>query len=82
MINEIKTTISKKEIMAYFFLYIFVIEKQGDPLNVFRLEPLPGNGKDRQHQTSNQASGDTKNNIPALFFLECKSSQAEYHFGV
>lgn len=45
--------------MAYFFLYIFVIEKQGDPLNVFRLEPLPGNGKDRQHQTSNQASGDT-----------------------
>lgn len=32
--------------MAYFFLYIFVIEKQGDPLNVFRLEPLPENGKE------------------------------------
>lgn len=34
--------------MAYFFFYILVIEKQGDSLNVFRLEPLPGNEKDRQ----------------------------------
>lgn len=48
-----------REKMAYFFLYIFVIEKQGDPLNVIRLEPLSGNEKDRKHQTSNQASGDT-----------------------
>lgn len=51
--------IAFRENMAYFFLYVFVIEKQGDPLNVFRLEPLPGNEKDRRHQTSNQASGDT-----------------------
>lgn len=42
--------------MAYFFFYILVIEKQGNSLNVFRLEPLPGNEKDRRHQTSNQES--------------------------
>lgn len=34
-----------KKIIAYLFFQYFIVEKQWDSLNVFRLEPLPRNKK-------------------------------------